>query len=117
MVKLILLLKRRAGMSFDDFVDYYETTHCVLGRKLLPTALHYERRYLRSLGGVMENSGPDDTYDCITEVWFADRAALDAALAHAAEPGNAALLAADEAKLFDRSKIRFYVVENECRTE
>ena len=117
MVKFILLLKRRAGMSFEDFVAYYETTHSVLGRKLLPTALRYERRYLRSMGGVVENTGPDDTYDCITEVWFEDHAAMGAALASAAEPKNAALLAADEANLFDRSKIRFYVVEDECTTE
>lgn len=116
MVKFVLLLKRRAGMSFDDFVDYYETHHSVLGRKLLPTALHYERHYVRAIGGVVEHTGPDDTYDCITEVWFEDRAAMDAALASAAQPQNAALLAEDELKLFDRSKIRFYVVEKECTT-
>ena len=108
MVKMILLLKRREGMSVEDFQAYYETRHALLGRKLLHNALRYERRYLQALG-----DGLGETYDCITEVWFADQAALEAALARAAEPENAALLAEDESKLFDRSKIRFYVVTDE----
>lgn len=108
MVKMILLLQRRADLSAAEFKQYYETTHAVLGRKLLHDATRYERRYLQSLG-----DGAGETYDCITEVWFADHAAMEAALARAAEPANAALLAADEANLFDRSKIRFYVVTEE----
>ena len=75
----------------------------------MPTAIKYQRRFLKPMGDV----GSGDTYDCITEVWFADQAAMDAALASAATPTNAALLAEDEAKLFDRSKIRFYVVDQE----
>ena len=109
MVKMILLLQRRAGMPVADFKRYYETTHAVLGRKLLSNAQRYERRYVQAMG-----EGAGETYDCITEVWFADQAAMEAALARAAEPENAALLAADEANLFDRSKIRFYVVTEEC---
>ena len=108
MVKMILLLKRRDGMSFEDFVAYYENHHSVLGKKILPTAIKYQRRFLKPIGDAMP-----DSYDCITEVWFADQAAMEAALASAATPTNAALLAEDEAKLFDRSKIRFYMVDQE----
>jgi len=113
MVKLVLLLKRRDGMSFEDFVEYYENHHAILGLKLLLSPSRYERRYLRPLATVVAGAG-GDAYDCITEVWFKDRAMLDAALAHSARPENAALLAQDEAKLFDRAKIRLYIVDNEC---
>ena len=108
MVKMILLLQRRADMSAADFKNYYETRHAVLGRKLLHNALRYQRRYLQGMG-----AGAGEPYDSMTEVWSADQAAMEAALGRAAEPENAALLAADEANLFDRSKIRFYVVSDE----
>ena len=36
MVKMILLIKRRDGMSFEDFVAYYENYHSVLGKKYCP---------------------------------------------------------------------------------
>jgi EthD domain len=114
MVKLVLLLKRRAGMSVEDFRKYYETTHSVLGKKILPSAIRYQRRYLQALGAAPGYEAVGETYDCITEVWFADHAAMEAALVAAAAPDAAALLAEDEAKLFDRSKIRFYLVEEEC---
>ena len=113
MVKLVLLLKRRAGMSVEDFRKYYETTHSALGKKLLPTAVRYQRRYLQAIGASPGYEATGETYDCITEVWFADQAAMEAGLAVAAEPEAAALLANDEEKLFDRSKIRFYVVDEE----
>lgn len=114
MIKLVFLLKRRAGMSFDDFKKYYETRHAVLGRKFLPTAVRYQRRFLQAYGAPAGYENPDDGYDCITEMWFTDRAALDAAMAGASTPDVAAILAEDEEKLFDRNKIRFYLVEEEC---
>ena len=108
MVKMVLLLKRRAGMSVEDFKDYYEKKHAVLGRKILSKAVRYEQRFIQSM-----SDGLGETYDCITEVWFNDEAGMQAALASAAEPGNAALRAEDAAKLFERDMIRFYVVTEE----
>ena len=113
MIKMVLLLKRKAGMSFADFKDYYETTHSVLGKKILKTAVRYPRRFLQPLGAPADYESGGDRYDCITEVWFTDQAAFESAMADAAQPEAAALLAADEEQLFDRSKIRFYLVEEE----
>lgn len=112
MIKMVLLLKRREGMSFDEFVDYYENHHAVLGRKVLAEAKRYQRRFLRPVGVVPE-TGPTVAYDCITEAWFENQADFDAAMARAAQPANAALLMEDEAKLFDRSMIAAYLVEQE----
>jgi EthD domain len=112
MIKMVLLLKRRAGMSFEDFKRYYETRHAVLGASVLPHAARYRRNFLQPMG----DAAPD-AYDCITEVWFENQADMDASLAFAQRPDNAARLAEDEEKLFDRSKIRFYVIDSECESE
>jgi len=112
MIKTITMLKRKPGMSLEDFIAYYESHHRLIGEKVLKShAVRYSRRYLQPridrTGAVSE---PD--HDVLTEVWFPDQAAADTTArsiaAHAAE------IAADEEKLFDRSKQRsFGVVEYE----
>ena len=108
MYKTITLLKRRDGMSLDDFIAYYEAHHRLIGEKYLRgRAERYFRRYLRP----RDDSGVPTDYDVVTEVWFADRAAFDATLAVLMQPDAAAEIAADEERLFDRSKIRMFAVE------
>ena len=48
-------------------------------------------------------------FDVLTELWFDDQAAFDAAMAAFAEPGNAARIAADEENVFDRSCTMFFL--------
>lgn len=108
--KAVFLLKRRPGMSFDDFVAYYESTHARLGERVLPTAQRYVRRYLTPFP---PSSGEpaEQEFDVITEIWFEDRAAFEAAVARLQDPATAAEIAADEERLFDRSSIRLFTVE------
>ena len=44
MIKLIAPMKRRPGMSVDEFRDYYESKHRLLGEKYLAG---YASKYLR----------------------------------------------------------------------
>ena len=113
MVKLIFLLKRKDGMSFEDFVEYYETRHQLIGCRVMPGCVKYQRRFLRYLGQTIAGAHPDDRYDVITELWFPDQATLDSAMAFAQRPDNAAIIAADEENFFDRSRIKAYVVDSE----
>ncbi len=116
MIKFVSLLKRRPGMSFEEFVTYYETRHAVLGAEHLPGAQHYERRFLRPVPHPIDGSLRED-YDCITELWFDDREAMEKSFAHLGEPDIAALFAEDEEKLFDRSRSLCYVVDREHLTK
>ena len=50
-------------------------------------------------------------FDVVTELYYADQAAFAAAMSAFTAPDNAARIASDEENLFDRSKTRFYVVE------
>jgi hypothetical protein len=51
--KLLILIKRRPGMSTQEFRDYYENKHSKLGGDIGVTVgmIHYVRRYLEPLNG------------------------------------------------------------------
>jgi hypothetical protein len=108
MFKTITLLKRRDGLSLDEFIAYYEDHHRRIGEKYLRGgAVRYVRRFLRPLDDI----GDPTDYDVVTEIWFPDRASFEATLSALKRPQAAAEIAADEERLFDRSKIRMFKVE------
>lgn len=110
MFKLVILGKRKPGMSLEAFKDYYENQHAPLTKRLYPQMKRYVRTYFEPVEhevyeGDKYPSG-EPPVDCITEVWFEDRAAFDGVLASMiANPDAAAELAEDEAKMFDVSTI------------
>ena len=107
-VTLITLLKRRTGMSKADFIAYYEDHHRKIGEKVLSGyATRYVRRFLHPADGVDAH----EDADVVMEIDFPDAATRDACLAAMAEPAIAAEIAEDEAKLFDRARIRTFKVE------
>lgn len=110
--KTITMLRKREDLSVAEFRRIYEAQHAVLGERVLRgRALRYVRRYIVPFPGMED----DQAHHVLTELWFADRAAFEAAMAFLAEPAVAAEIAEDEATLFDRSATRFYMVE-ECET-
>ena len=46
MVKMIALLRRKAGMSREDFIQYYETKHVPLILKHVKIMADYRRSYV-----------------------------------------------------------------------
>jgi EthD domain len=112
MFKAVVLLKRRPGMSLEDFIAYYESNHRKLGEKWVPTQTRYVRRYLRPVGkNPVTGEVPTTDYDVLTEMWFETKEAFEAAIAALGDPTASAEIAADEDKLFDRSKICLCTVE------
>jgi len=111
MVKMIVLLKRRPGMTMTEFIDYYETHHRLIGEKYLRGhAIRYVRRYLAPLPDPVSGVLQEPDHDVVMETWYPDQAACDAAMAAISEPAAAAEIAADELKLFDRPKLRAFTV-------
>lgn len=115
MIKFISLLKRREGISFEEFKAYYEQRHAVLGKQHMPRALHYERRFLTPMNHPFEG-GAAEAFDCLMELWFEDQTAMDETFAGLAEPDIAEIFAEDEKKVFDRAKTLCFIVDEECRT-
>lgn len=113
MFKTIMLLKRRPDLSLADFIDRYETSHAKLGERVLRgRAVHYVRRYLHPVPNPDTGETIEGEHDVVTEVWYADRASWETHMAAlAAAPEVMAEIVADEETLFDRSKNRFFLVE------
>jgi hypothetical protein len=109
--KLLIFLKRRPGLSREEFRSYYEANHVPLCMQYMQGVERYFRRYLEPAQGM-----PEMEADVVTEVWMTSRAALDYVLAHAAQDKLPPDVLEDELHLFDRSKSRFCAVI-ECETE
>ena len=101
MVKIVVLLSRRPGMSREEFEWYWREQHLPLVAKLPG---------LRRLVANRVLPGPHDpapAYDGVAEDWFDDLQAHDAALA---SPQGQAVLA-DAATFLDMSRLQILVVD------
>lgn len=108
MFKLIIVAKRKSGMSMEEFRDYYEKRHAVLVRKITPMMRRYRRNYLTPLASSLA-AAEDAPFDCVTEAWFDSEAEFQRSLQSlVADTEKAAALARDEENLFDRSTIRIF---------
>ena len=109
-ITLITLLHRRENMTREEFVRYYESTHRPIGERVLGGyATRYVRRYLTPTEGDPE--AEREAPDVIMEIDFPDRAAMEGFFALVQQPDIAALIEDDEEKIFDRSRIRTFTVE------
>jgi hypothetical protein len=114
MIKLITLLKRRPGMSKQDFIAYYEQHHRLIGEKVLSGyATDYFRRFIEPTDGIDE----DQDFDVVMEIWFPNEATRAACFARIGQPELMAEIVADEERLFDRSRIRSFTICHESASE
>ena len=105
MVKVMLFVKRRDGLTREEFRDRYESGHVPLAIAELEHLRHYRRNFVRPVRGL-----PEPDFDVVTEFWFENWDAWKATSAYAmGETG--ATLAEDEAVFMDRSTMRYVVVE------
>jgi hypothetical protein len=104
-IKQIVFLKKRADMTAEQFMEYYEQQHSQLSRKLgapppLPNAQRYVRRYVRPEANPLTGEVSHPGYDCIMEIWWNTRADFEAAMKGLGNPQFLAARKADELKLF-----------------
>ena len=111
MIKSIALLRRRADLSREAFIDYYERHHAPLILSLMPGIVDYRRNFATFEGAFVNDGAAPFDFDVVTELWFADQATYDAAIAAATAPDVAARIAADEENFLDRTGTRMFVVE------
>jgi uncharacterized protein (TIGR02118 family) len=105
MIKLMLLLTRKPGMSFAEFRDYYESRHVPLASSFATPLLRYKRNYVEAtMLGAPE-------CDCITEVWYDVGGQWQEQRSRIVSPEMSALIAADEENFLDRPATRIVVVE------
>jgi len=73
--KALYLVKRRSDFTYEAFAEYQVKTHVPLALQL-PGLQRYELDLFRPAA-----DGAEQPFDAVATVWFADRAAHDAALA------------------------------------
>jgi len=116
MYKLISLVTRKAGLSHQEFRDYYENHHVKLGFEfLLPHCIRYARHYLQPvISATKLDHPPGPAYDCMVEFWFRDEAGYRAFEESVSNSGNTAYIAADEEKFVDRARsYRYLILEDQ----
>lgn len=111
--KMIILIQKKKGMSREDFIHHYETSHSVIGRRLLGHLwTKYVRNYPISLMEYQpEENSVDDSYDAVTEIWFKDEAAIDEMARIINIPENNKIILEDEEKFQERKLTRLLMVE------
>ena len=115
--KILLLMKRKPGMSVEAFREYYETHHAPLAEKYGAGNNRYIRRFLDPQPHP-ETGTNELPYDVITELWYRDEADFKATLGYITTSIMPDEIVADEKNLFDRSSFRIAtVVEHESPGE
>ena len=111
MIKLVMPMRRRPGMTIPEFREYYESKHRLIGEKYLKGYVtKYMRRFVDPLPDRKgELNDPD--FDVILEIWYPDQEAFAACGEHLRAPEIAAEIREDEEKLFDMTYMRSYLVE------
>ena len=100
-VKLVFLLHRRPGMSFDEFSRYWRDVHGPIGAEMPGV-----RKYVQNHAGATLDGSPLPC-DGFAEIWFDDMESLQRALASPA--GQEALV--DSENFLDVERIQTFVVE------
>jgi uncharacterized protein (TIGR02118 family) len=108
MIKVMLFVKRKAGLTAEEFRARYESGHVPLAIAELKHLRRYHRNYVKHTPGM-----PEPDFDVLTEFWFDDSAGWKATAAYALDPVTGRKLAEDEAEFMDRSTMRFVMVHEE----
>ena len=115
MFKAMGLMKRKAGMSMDDFTRHFETRHVKLAEPYYrDAAVRYLRRYIQPMVNPLSGDTPEPEFDLLVEIWFPDQERWESAMSALARPEIAGALREDASRCLDGSKMLFFtVVEQE----
>jgi uncharacterized protein (TIGR02118 family) len=108
--KILMFMKRRPGMSFEAFRDYYENHHAPLCEKYASGVRRYLRRFITPHPNPETGADDELQFDVITELWFDDEATFEGTVKYLATSIMPDEVVADEKQLFDRAKTRMATV-------
>ena len=104
MVKLIVMMKRKPGLTPDEFSKYWKETHAFVASENIPGLVKYVQNHKVRL------NNREPVYDGIAELWFTDlESFMDMGEWYRSDEGK--ILREDEARFIDTSNIVSYVCE------
>jgi uncharacterized protein (TIGR02118 family) len=107
MVKLIVLIRRKQGMSQEDFHDHWGTQHATLV-KSCPASRRYLRKYIQCHTLEDEYSAGEPAFDGTAELWFDSVADEELFFS---DPDYLAQLQPDEPRFSDMSRTLFFLTQ------
>lgn len=116
-MKVIVMIKRKPGMSLEDFREHYERSHVALAHKYLGHLFtDYRRNYAVPDGpGAAEgapNPGQAEAgFDVVTELWLRDEAAWLEFREILADPEIGPIFREDETRFMDQSQLTVFAVD------
>jgi hypothetical protein len=111
MLKQVVLLKRRDGMSMDEFIDYYENHHAKMAERFMPLARRYVRRYVRPEKNPITGEVVELDFDVVMEIWWNSRQDFDETMKEIGKGETHRLFHEDEEKLFNSHNNRVFTVD------
>ena len=121
MQKLMMFMKRKEGISFDDFRDHYEQVHIPLvakwvGHLMVDFKRYYPQNAVNLYAGREDEdqAPPNDggvDYDAVSIYTIRDEQALQEILRISQDPAFTRLVTADEANFADRAVSRQTLTE------
>jgi len=109
MIKLIVAVKRKAGMSAEEFHRHWRTTHAELVRTN-PASRRYIRKYIQCHTLPGEYVGGTVAFDGTAELWFDSIEDKDRFYS---DPDYLALIRPDESRFADMTGTVFFVTAEE----
>ena len=109
MIKLIVAVKRRAGMSADEFHRHWRTTHADLVRSN-PASKRYIRKYIQCHTLPAEYATGEVAFDGTAELWFDSVEDKDRFYS---DPDYLAQVRPDEGRFADMAGTVFFVTAEE----
>lgn len=107
MVKLFAVLRRRPGMSVEEFVTHWRDRHGPLIADEPSLARHIVRYEQHVRHRPEPLSGTEDV-DGVAVQWFTS---MDAFVAFMSEPAYSELIAPDERRFLDLERLEFVITE------
>lgn len=108
-VKIMVLARKKDGLSDEEFRAYYRERHLPFMHDLLDYGAAFHRR------NFVVQSDPDNRldFDVVTEAIYEDEGILQRTVEELAEPIKKRLRQEDEARFLDPESVRIFRVETE----
>lgn len=104
MERIFVLLKRKPGLSFEEFRAHYEGSHALLGEKYFGHLFKsYRRNYISTGVRFSDHSILENAYDCLTELVFLEPGGYQELRRIASDPHIRRTLIEDEERFLDRT--------------
>lgn len=111
-IKVAAFMKRLPNVTHEQFKEHYERVHRVIGDKYLKKhATKYTRKYLTPFPDPVTGHEQPRAFDAVTEIWYPNKTAYDAANAQFADPAVLKEIMDDVQRFLDLGNSPHFIVD------